>query len=56
MASEAVWLDICPFCEGTGKLETYNKKDNTSKIATPCEVCGSTGQIVVVKKLRKRNK
>lgn len=58
---EATWQDKCPCCGGKGKLQTRDSvrgrhAEATVKPPTPCENCGGTGIIYVVKKLKKRTK
>lgn len=53
MSGEAVWHEVCPICAGRGKLETHNKRLKKIEGPTPCEACGGTGRILIVKKIRK---
>ncbi len=59
MAGECCWFDICPLCEGKGKLETKIKSKYSNKVSiqppTDCECCNGTGKIVILKKLRRKN-
>ena len=53
---EAVWQDICPVCNGTGQLQTKDRKGQVIHILTVCEACNGKGTILIVKKLRKKGK
>ena len=57
MPGEAVFLDICPICDGKGKVENVLfKRSKAAGENIKCEVCNGTGKIVIVKKFRKRGK
>lgn len=61
MSSEALWFEICPCCEGSGKMGgvsgTRRGKSAILEIGygaeKPCVACGGKGQVLICKKIRK---
>jgi DnaJ-class molecular chaperone len=48
------WRDVCPACDGSGKLRTEHKKEHITDEPTNCDFCGGSGLIPVILKPRKR--
>lgn len=60
MSSEAIWLSVCPICEGKGKIDIVttvskngHRKNASEGFTKECEICLGKGNILVCKKIRK---
>lgn len=52
--NRTLFKDLCPACNGSGKLRTEHKKKKKTDDPTPCDMCSGTGYINVIQKPRKR--
>ena len=58
--SESIWHDICPVCQGRGKVDEISDfykeakfKNERAGLSKTCPGCNGKGTVLVVKKLRK---
>lgn len=47
MTGSAVWNDVCPPCNGTGKIQVWDKKHKKILPDEQCPACDGRGKIMI---------